>query len=649
MRILLLAILLISQNIAFAQIKFAQLFTDHAVLQRQQPIPIWGWAKPGEKVSVNFNGKSISSKANANGKWEVIFPAMEAGGPYQISVSNKGDQKTIQDILIGEVWLCSGQSNMEWPTSRAQNFEQEKANANFPQIRHYKVPNRVSLSPEQDLEKGEWQVASSATIGDFSAIGFFFARELTQELNVPVGILNTSWGASQIEGWIGKNALEQNPEFKSYAPTIPDTWPGVISKMDHKLHRGLAGPNASFPTADQESQYPTVPFADLKGLKTDSPIGEWDWRGLSFYRGNTFMATEFVVPEGFSQGKITLGSNEFTNTVHVNNQIIHNGTLDGTALNIPSDILKAGTNTLAIHIGKHKSKEFGSAGLFGKLSDLKLFNEVDTISLQKNWKIVPVFSEKHTYSFWANSEASLIYNGMIAPLIPYGLKGFLWYQGESNVNRANQYKESFPLLIDNWRKDWKNDQLPFYWVQLSSYGPSQDSNKGSYWAELREAQDYTLKVPQTGMAVTIDIGNPDDIHPANKQEVAHRLAANALKKNYHKNKIHASPLYDKSEFKEQQAIIYFQTPESKLVIKDKYGYLKGFEIAGDDHVFHYAQAELKDNQVIVSHPLVKKPTAVRYGWSDSPLDANLFNEAGFPVSPFRTDQWPGLSINNKFD
>ncbi len=275
------------------------------------------------------------------------------------------------------------------------------------------------------------------------------------------------------------------------------------------------------------------------------------------------------------------------------------------------------------------------------------------INLANDWKLMPSFAEKHEYAHLMNNVGTTIYNAMIVPLIPFGIRGALWYQGESNAGRSYQYRQAFPLMINDWRKAWsldgKPDDFSFYWVQLSSYGANQDSNKGSGWAELREAQNMTLSLPKTGMAVTTDIGNPKDIHPTNKQDVAKRLAANALKFDYAQNVVYSSPLYKNALFEDNKAIINFDHVAGGLLAKNKYGYLKGFEIAGEDKVFYFSKAEIVGNTVVVSHPKVTKPVAVRYAWADAPEEANLFNLEGFPASPFRTDDWPGITAKTKFE
>jgi sialate O-acetylesterase len=279
---------------------------------------------------------------------------------------------------------------------------------------------------------------------------------------------------------------------------------------------------------------------------------------------------------------------------------------------------------------------------------LQVTDDEKIMLVDEQWKMIPSFKAERNYTRSKNDAGSIIYNSMIAPITDYGIKGAIWYQGESNAGRAYQYRKSFPLMIENWRQDWGYD-FPFFFVQLSSYGGFQSSNEGSNWAELREAQTMTLQLPQTGMAVTTDIGNPDNIHPRNKQDVGKRLALSALKVAYGKDLVYSGPAYKSVAFTKAKAALSFENIGSGLMIKDKYGYLQGFEIAGSDQKFYYAKAEIQGNDILVSHPMVKDPKAVRYGWTNSPVDANLFNKEGFPASPFRTDNWKGITDGVKFD
>lgn len=648
---LILFVLLIFNTSVFAQVQLARLFSDHVVLQRQKPIPVWGWAKAGEKVTVNLANQTQNGVAGTDGKWTVSFTPLEAGGPHVMTVTAKSGNATVNDILIGEVWLCSGQSNMEWSVAQANNFTEEKQNANFPQIRHFRVEHEVTLAPEKDLKKGEWQIASSETVGGFTAIGFFFARELYQKLNIPIGILHSSWGGSQIEGWFSKEAMLTNDELKGYAQKLPKTWEEADVIMDNKLRKQLFK-NASFnPSAEDEKKYISGNADFTTWQNAPDPLGQWDWKGLMGFRGTGYMAKTVNVPADMTAKQTTLylAENDSKNDIYINGKLISSEALKGVRkITVPANSWKSGENQLVIKLGNMVGTSWFGPGMMGKATDLYLEEGIQKISLATDWKLMPAFAEKHEYAHLMNNVGTTIYNAMIVPLIPFAIRGTLWYQGETNAGRAYQYRQSFPLMINDWRKLW-NDTFSFYWVQLSSFGPYNDSNQGSDWAELREAQDMTLSLPKTGMAVTTDVGNPKDIHPTNKQDVAHRLAVNALKLDYGQNIVFSSPLFDKVKFEANKAIISFKHAENGLIVKDKFGYLKGFEIAGDDKVFYYCKADITGNQVVVSHPKVTKPVAVRYAWANSPEDANLYNAEGFPASGFRTDNWPGITMKSWFE
>jgi sialate O-acetylesterase len=648
-RIYFILFLLLNTSV-FAQVKFARLFSDHVVLQRQKTIPVWGWAKAGEKVKVTLAQQTLETKADTSGKWIVKFNPMEAGGPHSLNVSAKSGQAAANDVLIGEVWLLSGQSNIEWPVSAAKDFETEKQHANFPQIRHFRVEHNVTLAPEKDLNAGEWKVSSSETVGGFSAIGFFFAREIYQKLNVPIGLLHSSWGGSQVEGWISKEAMLSDDELKTYVQNMPKTWQEADLLMDAKLRKALFKNESFTPTADDETKYVSGNADFTVWLKTADPIGQWDWKGLMGYRGKGYMAKEVTIGADMvgKETTLSLAENDSPNKIYVNGKLVGETAAKGARkVTIPANAWKQGTNQLVIALGNMIATPWFGPGMMGNANDIFVEAGANKISLAKDWFLMPSFAEKHEYAHLMNNVGTSIYNAMIVPLIPFAIRGTLWYQGEANTMRAYQYRRSFPLMINDWRKLW-NDQFSFYWVQLSSFGKDENSNKGSYWAELREAQNMTLSLPKTGMAVSTDVGNPNNIHPTNKQDVAHRLATQALKNDYGQNIPYASPLYDKVQFADGKAIVTFKHAENGLTVKDRYGYLRGFEIAGDDRVFYYAKAEIKGNTVEVSHPKVAKPVAVRYAWADAPEEANLFSTDGFPASGFRTDDWPGKSLNAKF-
>ena len=650
MKKIFLFILLFINQFTFAQLKVARLFSDHVVLQRQKPIPVWGWAKAKDKITVTLAGQTQMTITDANGKWQVKFNPLEAGGPFMMLVSDKNNSLKINDILIGEVWLCSGQSNMEFMVKQADNFKVEKNNANFPQIRHFFVEHEVTMAPEMDLKTGEWKVASDETVGDFTAAGFFFAREIYQKLNIPVGLLHSSWGGSQIEGWISKEGMASNDELKNYAQNLPNNWIDADVMQDKKLRKQLFGSDF-MPTVEDEKKYVSANYDFSKWHNGDSPLGQWDWKGIWAFRGTGFMARNVEISSEMVSQLTTLGLGiqDAENKIYINGKLVVEGILKGVRkIVIPANTWKAGTNSLMVKFGKMVDPAWYGSGLMGTNDDLFVSANKEKVSLTNGWKLMPSFVDKHEYVHSSNNVGTSIYNGMIAPLVPFAVRGALWYQGETNAGRAYQYRQSFPLMINDWRKKW-DDNFSFYFVQLANYGGYQNSNQGSNWAELREAQTMTLSLPKTGMAVITDIGNPNDIHPTNKQDVGHRLAIIALKKDYGQDIVFSSPIYDNVAFGANNATISFKYVGGGLMAKDKFGYLKGFEIAGEDKVFYYAKAEIVGDKVVVTHPKNQKPIAVRYAWADSPMDANLFNAEGLPANPFRTDDWEGNTRKAKFE
>lgn len=634
----------------FGQVKLARLFSDHVVLQRQKPIPVWGWANPNESVAVSLGGQSKTVQADANGKWILEFSPMEAGGPFELKVAAKSGILTVKDVLIGEVWLCSGQSNMEWTVKQSDNFAAEKQNADFPQIRHFFVEHTVETEPQTDLKSGTWKVSSAETVGDFTAVGFFFAREVYQKLKIPIGLVHSSWGGSQIEGWISKEGMLSSDELREYGQNLPKNWTEADAMLERNVKKITLGDANLNPTLADERKYLEANY-DFSKWHSGSPMWQWDWQGIWAWRGNGFLARKVEIPNNFVGQETTLGLAESYsyNEIYINGKQIFAGILKGKReIIIPKNTWRAGENSIVVKMNKTIEPEWFGLGLMGSADDVFVAAKDEKIPLAKdNWKMMPSFAEPHSYAHSSNNVGTAIYNGMIAPIVPFAMRGVLWYQGETNAGRSFQYRKTFPLMIEDWRKKW-NDDFYFFFVQLSSYGANQDSNTGSGWAELREAQTMTLSLPKTGMAVTTDIGNPTDVHPTNKQDVGKRLAANALKQTYGQEIPYSSPMFEAVKFESGKAIVSFKFAYDGLIAKDKFGYLRGFEIAGEDKVFYYAKAEIEGDTVIVHNPKVKNPVAVRYAWSDAPIDANLYNSIGFPASSFRTDNWQGVTVGNKF-
>lgn len=652
-KILLTASLFISITLS-AQLRTANIFTSHMVLQRDKPVPVWGWANKNEKITVQFNGQTVTAKANASGKWAINLQAMQAGGPYEMRITSKNESVVLNDIMMGDVWICSGQSNMEWTIQNSNNAKEEIAASTNITVRQFKVANQVALQPQDDITKGEWQAASPQTTASFTAVGYFFARELAQQLQVTIGLISDNWGGSQVESWISKEAMLGSDELKDYAQNkLPLSWEQADSITLINLKKNLASKNNN---VLPEYNLQKLLQADTTLFNTWLPYkapGQWDWQGVWAFRGTGLFEKniDITAEQAAAASVLSLGDNDGKFELYINGTLVKQGEgKDAHLIRLPAQTFKAGKNIVLLRQDKQTEPAWFGNGFAGDGSKLYLQLNDATISLAGDgWRIMPDMNAPLTFNHGANNHGTIIYNAMIKPIIPYAVKGVIWYQGETNAGRAYQYRKTFPLLIESWRKEWKDD-FPFLFVQLSSYGKQQSSNEGSDWAELREAQTMTLSLPKTGMAVTTDIGNPDDIHPRNKQDVGKRLAAGALNSVYGmSNVLPSGPMYLSSAFNNGKAYISFTYAGKGLMVKDKYGYLKGFEIAGADKKFYYAKATIEGDKVVVWSDNVASPTTVRYAWTNAPVEANLFNIDGFPASPFRTDSWPGVTESKKFE
>lgn len=481
-----------------ADVKLANLFTAHAVLQQGAPVPVWGTAEAGEQVTVTIAGQTATATADASGKWVAQVPALKAGGPHELVVKGKNEVK-VPDVMVGEVWIASGQSNMEWAVRNGSATQQEIGSANFPGLRTFTVAKTVTGKPAKDVS-GAWAVCTPQSVPSFSAVAYFFAKDLHKKLNVPVGIIHTSWGGTPAEAWTNVAALEADPDLKP----IVDRSRSAIEAFPKQLE---------------------------------------DWR-----------------------------------------QAAEKAEAEGTALPpMPRD---------------PRGDSWRPGGL---------------------------------------------YNGMLAPVVPYSAKGVIWYQGESNAGRAFQYRKLLPAMIKTWRDAWKADAMPFYIVQLANFTPPVAEPGESDWAELREAQAMTARMPNNGLAVTIDIGEANDIHPRNKEDVGRRLARVALNKTYGQtDSVFAGPEFETMAVDGDKVRVKFRAP-AELVTKDG-GPVKGFAVAGEDRKWFWADGSIDGDTVVVRSDKVAKPVAVRYGWAHNP-PTNLYNKAGLPAAPFRTDEWKGVTAD----
>jgi len=637
---------------AEAQLTSAKLFASHMVLQRNQALPVWGWAAKRAKVTVSIAGQSVSARADDAGNWKVMLKPMMEGGPYTMNITSSNQHLDYDDVMLGEVWICSGQSNMEFQLRNALGYKAELKNAQQQPIRQFRVPDKMSLEPEKDLAGGEWTKADTNTVGDFTAVGYFFAKQLSRQLHVTVGLIYSNWGGTLAEDWISKEAMLNSPELGAVAKTLPDTWDGIRLRVDKQL-KAYAYQKKE-PVNYTGGELAAQPASFFNAWQKGNAPGSWEWMGLYSYRGEGFMQRTVKLDSSYMARPSTLrlGQTDADLDMYVNGKLVQKGALSGNyELALPPGTWKAGDNSLLIDLrSRQKNPSWFGLGLNSGVNDLYVRFPDTTVNLaDNNWRVMPDFSKPYHFDFLPNNTAFTLYNAMINPLVPYAIAGVIWYQGESNADKAFQYRSTFPLMITDWRSKWKRD-FPFLFVQLASFGGFQDSNAGSTWAELREAQTMALQLPNTGMAVTTDIGEALNIHPRDKADVGLRLADKALTMVYHQPGFTESPLFSSADFSQGYAVVNFKYADKGLMVKDKYGYIKGFEIAGADHKFYYAQAAIIDhNKVKVWCSQVPQPVAVRYAWTDAPLEANLYNVEGFPVSPFRSDNWKGLTEGKKFE
>ena len=621
------------------------------VLQRGKPISIWGWATAGEKIIVQFNKQSKNSTADATGKWKLLLSPESAGGPFQLSVKGN-NQINLQNILVGEVWICSGQSNMEMPIAgwgQINNYPQEIAAADYPMIRHFKVPNTVSKTLKDDITGGSWKVCSPATAGDFSAAAYFFARELYNKLKVPVGLINTSWGGTQVEAWTSEQAFEQSPDMKYVADAMKSNSLDKSSKgLGERIIKNIIQKQGSFDSVANTADWKNSDFDDSKWPVMKVP-GYWEGQGLPDLDGTVWFRKTFIVNDA-DAGKTAQLS---LSLIDDNDETYINGIKVGSTQSystkrkytVAAGILKAGKNIIAVKV----EDTGGGGGFYGDAADIKITIDGNAQPLAGDWafRVASVLSSAAAGG--PNDYPCLLFNAMVNPLINYSIKGAIWYQGEANGDRAYQYRTAFPLMINDWRAHFKQGDFPFFFVQLATFGSANsNSNNGSNWAELREAQVMTLHLPNTGMVVTTDIGNPLNIHPKNKQDVGKRLASIALHDVYKIAGEYTGPMYRSMKVELNKVIVTFTHTGSGLLVKSNDGIVNGFEIAGADKKFQVAKAEISGDKIIVSADGVSLPVAVRYNWANDASAGNLFNKEQFPAAPFRTDSWDGITVKNKY-
>lgn len=638
------------------QLSFASVFTSNMVLQQGAPVPVWGSATPGAVVTVSFRGQTAAAKAHENGNWKVTLGHLSASAePAELTAAatdpdGNTARVTCTNVLTGEVWVCSGQSNMQWAVVNSNNPKEEIAAANFPNIRLLTVPNRPGEAPMDSIPNGVWRACNPDSVPNFSAVGYFFGRELHQKLGVPIGLIASSWGGTVAEAWTSKEGLLGNPEiaevFEQFVKDLPrlkeaqEEWKKKCADIDERTKdvknegfaKGWAG------VADPSGDWKDMPLPTM-----------WQAAGLKF-SGIVWFRKVIDVPAAWAGKdlKLSIGATDKADVTYFNGEKVGSLTMAdrpdawcvARTYVVPGKLVKAGRNVIAVRVYSEKY----AGGMTGPAEVMQVVSDVagaTPISLAGVWK----YAVEANYGVVEYPPApmgpdnpnapTVLYNGMIHPLLPMAIRGAIWYQGESNAGRARQYRALFQTLIKDWRRAWGNEQLAFHFVQLANYMAVPVQPVDTAWAALREAQTMALKLPHTGMAVAIDIGEGNDIHPRNKQDVGKRLAYNALYSTYGKSDVvPCGPLYREARRDGSAMRIWFDHIGTGLVAKG--GALKGFSIAGADKKFVWADAKIDGQTVVVSAKSITDPVAVRYAWADNP-ECNLYNSASLPASPFRTD------------
>jgi sialate O-acetylesterase len=625
---------------ANSQITLPRLVRDSMILQRDIKLKIWGWASKGEEVKIRFNGKSAKTKTGANGKWIASLPAMKAGGPYTMEISGK-NKITLKDVLIGDVWFCSGQSNMVHQMSLHNiTYAKDIAEANYPQIRHFWIPTLTSLQgPKEDLPTGYWKWANPQDVAQFSAVAYFFARKIYDKYHVPIGLINASVGGTPIEAWTSEEGLK---DFASILTTIQKNKDTAYVNSTNRT----AFANRTTRKEDDKGLTSAVKWYDVKyvpkGWQNINIPGYWEDQGAKDLNGVVWYRKEIDIPQSMTgvPAKVFLGRIVDADVLYINGVQVGNTTYQypQRRYSLPSGTLKRGKNIFVVRV----TNTFGKGGF---VPDKPYYIEAggQTLDLKGYWQYkvgeayAPVRGGFGGGISAQNSPAAL-YNAMVAPTINYGIKGILWYQGESNERNASEYKNLLPALINDWRNKWGEGNIPFLYVQLPNFMDAQYLPSESNWAVLREAALKTLSVPNTAMAVTIELGEWNDIHPDNKKDVGERLALGAEKIAYgEKNIVSSGPLYQSSKIEGNKIILSFTNTGSGLISIDDEE-LNQFAIAGADKKFVWAKAKIEGDKVVVWNDDITQPMYVRYAWADNPFGANLYNKEGLPASPFRTDE-----------
>lgn len=647
-RSLLPALLGLACATAQADVRLAQVFGDHMVLQRDQPIRVWGWATPGRTLSVELAGRKAAAKAGADGRWTAQLPALKAGGPHQLHVTGDGETRR-SDILIGDVWLLGGQSNMEWPLSATDTGAQEIASPQNTQLRHLRVPLRASLRPEADIAPAGWVVAEAGKVGEFSAVGYHFARQMQTTLGVPVGLVNTAWGGSHLETWVRRGVALADAELAPFVKDLPTDNAGFAQGLRQRLETRVAAWQPGLPSQGVDASGWSAAGNDVDAnWPTLQAPGVWEGQGLADLDGVVWLRrkVELSAAQAAGSAELHLAKVDDCDEVWVNGQKVGGqcGYDQPRRYALPAGLLKAGQNWIAVRV----TDTGGGGGIHGDAAALRLDTAAGPVPLAGAWR---ARVEKVTVANGptANDAPTLAHNGLIAPLQGLSFRGVLWYQGESNTGRAAAYAGGFQRMIQDWRTQFGQPQLPFYFVQLASFLPLQNNRPGQGgWAELRDAQSQALKLPHTGMAVAIDVGDANDIHPRNKRTLGQRLAGVALHDLGLRTAPASGPMLSGSEVRGGELWLRFRNTGGGLRPALAGEALRGFVLAGADRKFVAATARIEGDAVVLTSPAVAAPVAARYAWMDNPSESNLVGGDGLPAAPARSDDWALESAGKRY-
>lgn len=613
------------------------------VIQRGVPVPLRGTASAGAAVEVAFDGERLETRADDAGRWRVVLAARVAGGPHELTVSAGGEAVRLRDVLVGDVWLCSGQSNMEWTLADSLGGAAEIAGADDPTIRHFKVPRSWSAAPQETLAGGRWEAASPATAGAFTGVGWFFARALRPQLDVPIGLVNSTWGGSRVEAWMAAGSLGLDDDaVATLLAEEAEHARQVLARIATRVgglpdrDRGFEGDVAVWadPRLD-DSAWETIPVPAL-----------WETVGWEGMDGTAWYRTAFELTAGQAAAGIELhlAPIDDSDVTWVNGHEVGRTDFQWNrprTYTVPAAVLRPGRNVVAVRV----EDTGGGGGIHGDPALLYVATDDGRIPLAGDWRFA-LGTIDLRLDDRKRDQPAMLYNRMIQPLHAYPIRGVLWYQGESNTGGedASAYGALFRRLITDWRGAWVpgpgGPELPFLFAQIASFLPVAPEPTDSDWAVLRESQSTALALPATAQAVLLDAGEADDIHPRDKRTVGERLALAARAIAYGEDIVFSGPVYRSHEARAGALAIDFDHVGGGLMARRSTdGRVRGFAVAGADRRFHWAEARIEGNRVVVASEAVPRPVAVRYAWADNPEGADLYNREGLPAAPFRTDAW----------